>query len=250
MADPAGPAPGGPDPAGPAPAGEGEHQAAPPETPDFNAEADRIAVAGLLLRLRRFDLTDRRVMAAIEGAPRGLFVPPHARRDAYAERPLPIDCGQTMTSPEVVARVVNDLAVGPDDRVLEIGTGTGYQTAVLAGLAEKVFTVDRFRTLIEAADRRFTTLRIGNIASRADDGAIGWPDEAPFDRIVVNAAVERIPKALYDQLKVGGVMLIPIGEAGAVQRLVRVERDAKGWEERPLREVRFVPLIPGRAARL
>jgi protein-L-isoaspartate(D-aspartate) O-methyltransferase len=207
-------------------------------------------VAGFLLRLRRFDITDRRIMAAIEGAPRGLFVPPHARRDAYAERPLPIDCGQTMTGPEIVARAVSDLEVEEGDRVLEIGTGTGYQTAILVRLAEKVFTVDRFRTLIEAAERRFTTLRLDNIVTRTEDGAIGWPEEAPFDRIIVNVSVEKIPKALYEQLKVGGLMLIPVGEPSGVQRLMRVERDAKGWEERPLREVRFVPLIPGRAARL
>jgi protein-L-isoaspartate(D-aspartate) O-methyltransferase len=225
-------------------------EAESPESVDPSAEADRVAVAGFLLRLRRFDITDRRIMAAIEGAPRGLFVPPHARRDAYAERPLPIDCGQTMTGPEIVARAVSDLEVEEGDRVLEIGTGTGYQTAILVRLAEKVFTVDRFRTLIEAAERRFTTLRLDNIVTRTEDGAIGWPEEAPFDRIIVNVSVEKIPKALYEQLKVGGLMLIPVGEPSGVQRLMRVERDAKGWEERPLREVRFVPLIPGRAARL
>lgn len=238
------------EPGAPPEPGEPDESDAPEESADPNAEADRVAVAGFLLRLRRFDITDRRMMTAIEEAPRGLFVPPHARRDAYAERPLPIDCGQTMTAPELVARAVSDLDVGAEDRVLEIGTGTGYQTAILAGLAERVFTVDRFRTLVEAAERRFTTLRLANIATRADDGTKGWPEEAPFDRIIVNVSVEKIPKALYEQLRVGGLMLIPVGEAAGVQRLVRVERDGSGWEERPLREVRFVPLIPGRAARL
>ncbi len=213
-------------------------------------EAQRIRIADLILRLRRVGITDQRIVAAIESVPRELFVPADRRADAYAERALPIDCGQTISAPVIVGMMTAALGVEPHHRVLEIGTGTGYQTAVLARLAARMFTIDRFRTLVTAAESRFRTLRLSNILTRVADGREGWPEEAPFDRIVVTAAGEDVPEALIEQLADGGVLVMPVGPADQVQRLMRLERTDRGLDERPIADVRFVPLIPGVAERL
>ena len=216
-------------------------------TPDAER---RTHVAEMILRLRRAGITDRRVVTAIESVPRDLFVPAEMRADAYAERALPIDCGQTISAPVIVGHMTAALDVGDDDRVLEIGTGTGYQTAILARLAKRVFTIERFRTLVAAAELRFRTLRLTNITTLIGDGIKGWPEQAPFDRIIVTASDETVPQALLRQVRLGGVLIMPVGPADGVQKLVRFERGEEGFDERVLAEVRFVPLIPGKAQRL
>jgi len=213
-------------------------------------EADRVAVADFLLRLRQEGITDRRVLSAIEAVPRRLFVPHEARDTAYLERALPIECGQTISAPGLVALMTAALDVGPNDLVLEIGTGSGYQAAILSHLAKHVYTVDRFRTLVESAELRFKTLRITNITALAGDGTLGWPANATFDRIILTAATEKVPEALFDQLRVGGVLIAPVGPIDGVQVLTRIVKTREGTEESALADVRFVPMIPGKAARL
>ncbi len=210
----------------------------------------RVRVADLILRLRRAGISDRRIVTAIEAVPRDVFVPGESRADAYAERALPIDCGQTISAPLIVAMMTAALDVGERDKVLEIGTGTGYQTAILARLARRVYTIDRFRTLVAAAESRFRTLRIPNITTLVGDGMKGWPEQAPFDRIMVTAAGEEVPDTLLRQLRMGGVMVLPVGPAEGVQKLLRVVRTESGYDATELADVRFVPLIPGKAARL
>jgi protein-L-isoaspartate(D-aspartate) O-methyltransferase len=219
----------------------------------FDAENDpkRVRIADLILRLRQAGVTEQRVVAAIEGVPRELFVPAGAGDQAYAERALPIDCGQTISAPVIVGIMTNALDVGERDRVLEVGTGSGYQAAVLARLCRRVYTIERFRTLSEAAEQRFRTLRLSNITTLTGDGMKGWPEQAPFDRIIVTAAGEEVPEALKEQVKVGGVIVMPVGPQDGIQKLMRLERMADGgFNEKMLADVRFVPLIPGKAARL
>ena len=216
-------------------------------TPDAER---RIHIAEMILRLRRAGITDRRVVAAIESVPRDLFVPAELHAAAYADQALPIDCGQTISAPVVVGMMTAALDVGADDRVLEIGTGTGYQAAILARLARRVYTIERFRTLTAAAESRFRTLRLANITTLTGDGIKGWPEQAPFDRIIVTAADEAVPEALLRQVRLGGVLVMPVGPAEGVQKLMRFERVEDGFSERQLADVRFVPLIPGKAQRL
>ncbi len=218
--------------------------------PGNGLDEDRDRLAAMILRLRQQGITDRRMLAAIESVPRSLFVPPEIGRDAYADRPLPIECGQTISAPGVVGMMTVALEVGEDDRVLEVGTGTGYQTAVLARLARRVYTIDRFRTLVETALSRFRTLKLTNVVTMVGDGMLGWPEEAPFDGIIVTAAGEEIPEALKNQLRVGGILVIPVGPPDGVQELKKIVRTESGFDETTLAEVRFVPLIPGKAARL
>jgi len=211
----------------------------------------RTRKAGLILRLRQAGVTDKRVLDAIEATPRELFVPPDLQQEAYnPDRALPVDCGQTISAPVIVGMMTQALDVGDRDRVLEVGTGTGYQAAVLSKLARRVYTVDRFRTLVTTAESRFKTLRLNNVTTLIADGMQGWPEQAPFDRIIVTAAGETIPEPLKKQVKVGGIIVIPVGPADGVQRLLRLERMADGFNEKMLGDVRFVPLIPGKAARL
>jgi protein-L-isoaspartate(D-aspartate) O-methyltransferase len=150
----------------------------------------------------------------------------------------------------IVGMMTAALDIGDRDRVLEIGTGTGYQTAILAKLARRVYTIDRFRTLVESAESRFRTLRLSNITTMVGDGMKGWPEQAPFDRIIVTAADDTVPDALLKQVRVGGVIVMPVGGQDEVQKLVRMERAEDGFDERFLADVRFVPLIPGKAERL
>jgi len=213
-------------------------------------ERDRIVVADFLLRLRQKGVTDRRVLAAMEAVPRRLFVPHEARDTAYLERALPIECGQTISAPELVAMMTQALDCQPDHRVLEIGTGSGYQAAILSHLAKHVYTIDRFRTLIDLAELRFSTLRIGNITALVGDGALGWPANASFERIVVTAATDEVPPALFEQLKTEGVLVAPVGPPDGIQQLTRFHKTKGGISTANLAEVRFVPLIPGKAARL
>ena len=219
-----------------------------PHDPDNDEK--RVRIADLILRLRRVGITDQRVVSAIESVPRELFVPPESRAEAYAERALPVDCGQTISAPVIVGMMTAALDVGDRDRVLEIGTGTGYQTAILARLARRVYTMDRFRTLVTAAESRFKTLRLPNVTTLVGDGLNGWPEQAPFDRIIVTAAGEEVPEALRKQVRVGGVIVMPVGPIEGIQKLMRLERTETGFDEKSLADVRFVPLIPGKAAHL
>ena len=215
-----------------------------------DTERDRVAVADFLLRLRRQGITDRAVVSAMEAVPRRLFVPYEARNSAYFERALPIECGQSISAPEVVAQMTSALDVKPEHQVLEIGTGSGYQAAILSQLARHVYTIERFRTLVELAELRFRTMRIENITVLLGDGTTGWPANATFDRIIVTAAAEEVPPALFEQLKPNGVLVAPIGPTDGIQKLLRIVKDEGGRTETVLNEVRFVPLIPGTAAYL
>jgi len=220
------------------------------EAPDAQNDDKRIRIADLILRLRRVGITDQRVVSAIEAVPRETFVPAESHAEAYAERALPIDCGQTISAPVIVGMMTAALDIGDRDRVLEVGTGTGYQTAILAKLARRVYSIDRFRTLVTAAESRFKTLRLSNITTMVGDGMNGWPEQAPFDRIIVTAAGEAVPEALKKQVRVGGVIVMPVGPLDGVQKLLRLERTETGFDEKVLADVRFVPLIPGKAERL
>ena len=217
---------------------------------DGDDDERKTRVGELILRLRRAGITDQRIVSAIESVPRDVFVPAESRANAYAERALAIDCGQTISAPLIVAMMTTALDVHDRDKVLEIGTGTGYQAAILSKLCRRVYTIDRFRTLMQAAESRFRTLRISNITTLVGDGMKGWPEQAPFDRIIVTAAGEEVPEALLRQVRIGGVIVIPIGPLDGVQKLMRLERTDTGFDQTELADVRFVPLIPGKAERL
>ncbi|PKQ02401.1 MAG: protein-L-isoaspartate O-methyltransferase, partial [Alphaproteobacteria bacterium HGW-Alphaproteobacteria-12] len=160
---------------------------------------------------------------------------------------LPIECGQTISQPYIVAYMTEQLRVGERMKVLEVGTGSGYQAAVLARLCRRVYTIERYRTLLNDALKRFEELRIHNITAKVGDGAKGWPEQAPFDRIIVTAAAPAVPQALVDQLKEGGLMIVPVATSGArgEQKLVRIERTGDGVKREELLPVRFVPLVEG-----
>jgi protein-L-isoaspartate(D-aspartate) O-methyltransferase len=187
-------------------------------------------------------LRDRRVLAAMAWTPREWFLPPHLARSAYDDAPLPIGSGQTISQPYVVALMTAALAPRRRDRILEIGTGSGYQTAILAHLAGTVFTVERLPDLLVEAEERFRRLGLTNIQTRLGDGAAGWPEEAPFDGILVTAAAPRVPDPLLAQLGPPGRLVIPLGDL-ASQELVILQRTPSGIEERRAGGVRFVPLI-------
>ena len=186
---------------------------------------------------------DPRVTAALAKVPRERFVPPESASAAYDNAPLPIGCGQTISQPYIVAVMTDMLAPRPDDRVLEIGTGCGYQAAVLAELVARVYSIEIEPTLSAAAARRLNELGYANVELKVGDGALGWPEEAPFDGIIVTAAAPQMPAALAAQLKSGRRLVVPIGEAGGHQELMVVEKRADGSiEERVTLPVAFVPL--------
>ena len=202
---------------------------------------------GLIMQLRRRGIRDNNVLRAIERVPRELFVDPAFADHAYQDIALPIDCGQTISQPYVVAFMTEKLELDERHKVLEIGTGSGYQAAVLSHLCRRVYTVERWRELQKAAERRFATLGITNVTTIIGDGWLGWPPQAPFDRIIVTAAARHAPPALLDQLKLGGRMIIPLGETRDAQQLVQIDKTEAGLTETPLLPVRFVPLVHGRA---
>jgi protein-L-isoaspartate(D-aspartate) O-methyltransferase len=207
---------------------------------DLNLRRDLIA------GLRRAGVDDERVLAAMEAVPRDLFVPQSFGDQSYQDTALPIDCGQTISQPFVVAAMTAILDVGPRMKVLEVGTGSGYQAAVLSRLCRRVYTIERFRKLLRQAEARFKALDLHNVTTRFGDGMKGWPEQAPFDRIIVTAGAEEVPRVLLDQLKAdGGIMVIPAGEGLLNQRLLRIRRSGEAFETRQLDSVRFVPLLPG-----
>jgi protein-L-isoaspartate(D-aspartate) O-methyltransferase len=199
----------------------------------------------LLMQLRRRGITDAKVLSAMERVPREMFVAAPFAEQAYEDSALPIECGQTISQPYVVAFMTAALNVGPRMKVLEIGTGSGYQAAVLAHLCRRVYTIERYRTLLREAEARFLALDLHNITSKSGDGSKGWPEQAPFDRIIVTAAAEKMPLALIDQLKIDGSMIIPIGRSTEDQKLYRVRKTEDGFETEELLPVRFVPLVEG-----
>lgn len=197
--------------------------------------------------LRGRDISDERVLAAMSVVPRELFVPIPLEEEAYEDQPLPIGEGVTISQPYIVGLMTQVAGVGPGDKVLEVGTGSGYQAAILSQLARRVYTVDRHRRLVAEARRVFDTLDLSNITAFTADGSFGLPDQAPFDRILVTAAAEDPPGPLLAQLRIGGIMVLPVGQSDAVQRLIRVTRTEQGYDYDELRPVRFVPLVEGLA---
>lgn len=198
-----------------------------------------------LFALRSRGVTDARVLTAMEKIDRGLFVRNVFADRAYEDMPLPIACGQTISQPSVVGLMTQALQVSPRDTVLEVGTGSGYQAAILSQLARRVYTVDRYRRLVREAGELFRHLDLVNITPITADGSHGLPDQAPFDRIIVTAAAEDPPGPLLQQLKPGGIMVVPVGQSDAVQALIKVTRTQSGFDYEELRPVRFVPLVEG-----
>jgi len=207
----------------------------------FDAEAKM----QFLFALRSKGVTDKLVLNAMEKVDRGLFIQGYFSERAYDDMPLPIACGQTISQPSVVALMTQALKVGARDKVLEVGTGSGYQAAILAQLARRVYTVDRHRRLVQAARLVFERLELTNITAFTADGSFGLADQAPFDRIIVTAAAEDPPGPLLAQLKIGGIMVLPVGQSDTVQHLIRVTRTESGFDYHELRPVRFVPLVEG-----
>lgn len=210
-------------------------------------EEKRERIMRFLLALRSQGVRDHHLLRAFETVPRSLFVPHDWQDRALDERALPTDCGQTISAPYIVARMSDELQLKPSHKVLEIGTGSGYQTAILAKLAARIYTIERFRTLSTAAKARFATLKLDNIEMHIGDGFKGWPDGGPFDRIIVTAAPESLPMILAGQLTHNGIMIVPIGPQDGPQKLVRVIRDHDTFNQEPLIDVKFVPMVSGEA---
>ncbi|QOL80608.1 protein-L-isoaspartate(D-aspartate) O-methyltransferase [Pseudooceanicola spongiae] len=198
-----------------------------------------------LFALRTRGVTDKRVLEAMEKVDRGDFIRGIFADRAYEDMPLPIACGQTISQPSVVGLMTQALDVQPRDKVMEIGTGSGYQAAVLSHLARRVYTVDRHARLVREAKSVLDRTGRLNVTTFAADGSFGLPDQAPFDRILVTAAAEDPPGPLLAQLKVGGIMVLPVGQSNTVQSLIRVRKLEQGLEYDELRPVRFVPLLEG-----
>ena len=213
----------------------------------MNAEAlsDAERKMQFVYALRSKGVTDARVLGAMESVDRGPFVKGIFAQRAYEDMPLPIVCGQTISQPSVVGLMTQALEISPRDKVLEIGTGSGYQAAILSKLARRVYTIDRHRRLVREARAIFEELDLHTITAITGDGSHGLPDQAPFDRIIITAAAEDPPGPLLAQLKGGGIMVLPVGQSDAVQSLIRVRKLDSGLEYDELREVRFVPLLEG-----
>jgi protein-L-isoaspartate(D-aspartate) O-methyltransferase len=203
-----------------------------------------------LLTLRRRGITDQAVLRAMEEVPREAFVDPGGAAEAYADRALPIACGQTISQPYVVAYMTEQLELQPEHRVLEVGTGSGYQAAILSRLARDVVSIERYRTLADTARERLARLGYDNVEVVVGDGFAGVPEGAPYDRIIVTAAAEEVPDALVEQLADDGVMVLPLGARDEPQRIVKLTKTSSGFAREDLIPVRFVPLLPGQAKEL
>jgi len=209
----------------------------------------------LIKELRRQGVKDERVLAAIANTPREMFVDAPFADSAYHNSALPIACGQTISQPFVVAYMTEHLEVGENMRVLEIGTGSGYQAAVLSPLCRRVYTIERHRPLLDHARERFTQLKLENVVTKHGDGFAGWPEQAPFDRILLSCAVQQVPQVLVDQLKLGGILIAPVGTVpksdgfgileSISQRLTKMIRNETGVTEEVLIPVVFVPMVSG-----
>lgn len=203
-------------------------------------------VIQLVMSLRGSGVTDRHVLGAIERTPRNIFVPERFQDHAFDDRALPIDCGQTISQPLIVGLMTQLLKVDDRCKVLEIGTGSGYQAAILSRLSRRVYTIERYRTLAKEAEARFADLRLTNITTRIGDGTKGWPEQAPFDRIIVTAGAPIRPDTLLSQLKPGGIAVAPVNNDSGTQTLIRYTRTETGeLDEDAIMDVRFVPLVDG-----
>ena len=211
--------------------------------PDDEPAAER--KMRFLFSLRSRGVTDARVLTAMERIDRGHFVRGLFAERAYEDMPLPISCGQTISQPSVVGLMTQALNLQPRDTVLEIGTGSGYQAAILSLLCRRVYTVDRHRRLVREAQEIFRELGLVNIVAMTADGSFGLPDQTQYDRIIVTAAAEDPPGPLLAQLKIGGIMVVPVGQSDTVQHLIKVTRLESGFDYEELRPVRFVPLVEG-----
>ena len=206
---------------------------------DFQSEKAR-----LIMALRGMGVGETEVLAAMEQVPREQFVPPALRDHAYENASLPIAMEQTISQPYIVARMTAALQLTGRERVLEIGTGSGYQAAILSFLCRRVYSIERLRPLLVEAKTRFRQLKITNVTTKVGDGAKGWPEGAPFDRIILTCAPPSIPVTLLKQLKTGGIMVAPEGR-DRTQNLVVVHRTEDGFEKQDILPVKFVPLIEG-----
>ena len=209
------------------------------------AASDAERKMAFLYALRSKGVMDPRVLTAMEKVDRGLFVTGHFADRAYEDMPLPIACGQTISQPSVVGRMTEALDVQPRDKVLEVGTGSGYQAAILSHLARRVYTVDRHARLTRPVRKMFEDLDVANVTVVTGDGSFGLPEQAPFDRIIVTAAAEDPPGPLLAQLRMGGIMVVPVGQSDTVQSLIKVTKTEQGFDYEELMPVRFVPLIEG-----
>jgi len=209
----------------------------------------------LIMTLRGQGIHDQRVLSVVERTPREIFVEEPFAHQAWDNSALPIACGQTISQPFVVAYITQELKLEPNMRVLELGTGSGYQAAVLAPLCRRVYTIERHRPLLKQAEARFRQLKLDNVVTKHGDGLTGWPEQAPFDRIVLSAAVAEVPLILIEQLKPGGALIAPVGTVpksngfglpeSFSQRLTRIIRTEAGVEQEVLLPVVFVPMVSG-----
>ena len=199
-----------------------------------------------ILSIRSKGVVDNNVLKALETVNREQFLKGLFVQRAYEDTPLPIECGQTISQPSIVGLMTQALRITNRDKILEIGTGSGYQTAILSKLARRIYSVERFKPLYEQAREIFRKLQLNNITSVWGDGSQGVVEQQPFDRIIVTAAAEDPPPTLLNQLKIGGIMVIPVGQSDEIQKLIRVERTEKNFKYEDLCDVRFVPLLEGR----
>ena len=199
-----------------------------------------------ILSIRSKGVVDNNVLKALETVNREQFLKGLFAQRAYEDTPLPIECGQTISQPSIVGLMTQALRITNRDKILEIGTGSGYQTAILSKLARRIYSVERFKPLYEEARAIFRKLQLNNITSLWGDGSQGVVEQQPFDRIIVTAAAEDPPPTLLNQLKIGGIMIIPVGQSDEIQKLIRIERTEKNFKYEDLCDVRFVPLLEGR----
>tara|TARA_R110002096_G_scaffold120749_9_gene261643 strand:- start:9554 stop:10189 length:636 start_codon:yes stop_codon:yes gene_type:complete len=200
-----------------------------------------------MLMLHANGVRDKRVLHAMELIPREPFATGTFKDRAYEDTALPIASGQTLSQPSIVGKMTQALNAGPRDKVLEIGTGSGFQAAVLSQLARRVYTIERFASLARAANKTLTDLELVNVTVMTGDGTLGLPHQAPFDRIILTAAAEDPPANLLAQLKEGGIMVLPVGQSSTVQTLIKITKNSTGLDYEELQEVRFVPLLAGLA---
>jgi protein-L-isoaspartate(D-aspartate) O-methyltransferase len=198
----------------------------------------------LIMELRQNGVADTEVLSAIERVPREFFVPEQFQDRAYENTPLPIGHGVTVSQPLIVAQMIEALECNPKMKVLEIGTGSGYQTAVLAQLFRRVYTIETIKPLLQEAEARLKHINFTNVVTKFGDGYQGWPEQAPFDRIIGSAAAPDVPQKLLDQLKMGGILVMPVGKAANDQHIVKLTRTQAGFQHKILWPVRFVPMVP------
>ncbi|MEZ5878395.1 MAG: protein-L-isoaspartate(D-aspartate) O-methyltransferase [Tepidamorphaceae bacterium] len=222
----------------------------PGETASEPARASHVARAELVMRLRAQGISDVRLLAAIEQVPRDMFLPRRYAAFAYSDRLIPIPCGQTASSVQEAADLALAARIRPEHRVLEVGTGSGYLTAILARMAAQVFSVERYRRLVDAATERLLDLDCHNVLLAHADGFLGLSEYAPFDRIIVGGSCEKVPEHLVDQLTEDGEMILPLGLAGAPQKLVRIVRGGENNSREEIGSIRIAPLVKGRSRQI